>query len=593
MPDEIVMRHRPPHFAHVFSGGGYAAAYYSYMWSEVLDADAFEAFEETGDIFDPATAKRLRETIYAAGGARDPADAYKAFRGRLPSAGRAVAQARIGRAGCGSLSMVDLHSAGHRRGVVCAPHYGAVEAGRSILAEGGNALEAMVAMAASIAAVYPHMNHIGGDGFWLIREPNGRVRAIMAAGPAGDGGAARALPRARDDTAARAARRAHRAGRRRRLDAGARGGEGEWRQSCRSMSCWRRPSARPATAMRYRAARRGSRRKSLPSWRRCRASPKRFWSDGKPPAVGAILKQEALAETLAHLAHAGLDDFYRGDVGREIAADLDRIGSPLTREDLTRYRATLAEPLRVELPEGTVYNTDAPTQGVASLMILALFARLGVTEAEGFDHIHGLVEATKRALRVRDRVVTDPNHLAHALDRCLEPRFIAGEAMKIDRRKAAPLAARRGEGDTVWMGAADTSGLVVSYIQSLYWEFGSGCVLPRTGVLMQNRGISFSLQRGALNLLAPGRLPFHTLNPALAVLKDGRVMAYGAMGGDGQPQTQGAVFTRHVLFGEPLAEAIDRPRWLLGRTWGDRANQAAPGITLRRQSRRSARRGRP
>jgi peptidyl-dipeptidase Dcp len=85
MPEEIVMRHRPPHFDHVFAGGGYAAGYYSYMWSEVLDADAFEAFEETGDIFDPATAKRLREAIYSAGGSRDPADAYKAFRGRLPS----------------------------------------------------------------------------------------------------------------------------------------------------------------------------------------------------------------------------------------------------------------------------------------------------------------------------------------------------------------------------------------------------------------------------------------------------------------------------------------------------------------------------
>jgi len=85
MPDEISMRHRPPHFAHVFSGGGYAAGYYSYMWSEVLDADAFEAFEETGDIFDPATARRLQQTIYAAGGSRDSADAYKAFRGRLPS----------------------------------------------------------------------------------------------------------------------------------------------------------------------------------------------------------------------------------------------------------------------------------------------------------------------------------------------------------------------------------------------------------------------------------------------------------------------------------------------------------------------------
>jgi peptidyl-dipeptidase Dcp len=85
MPDEIVMRHRPPHFAHIFAGGGYAAGYYSYMWSEVLDADAFEAFEETGDIFDPATAKRLHDFVYSAGGSRDPADAYKAFRGRLPS----------------------------------------------------------------------------------------------------------------------------------------------------------------------------------------------------------------------------------------------------------------------------------------------------------------------------------------------------------------------------------------------------------------------------------------------------------------------------------------------------------------------------
>jgi gamma-glutamyltranspeptidase/glutathione hydrolase len=118
------------------------------------------------------------------------------------------------------------------------------------------------------------------------------------------------------------------------------------------------------------------------------------------------------------------------------------------------------------------------------------------------------------------------------------------------------------------MGAADSSGLVVSFIQSLYWEFGSGCVLPRTGILMQNRGASFSLDPNAVNALAPGRLPFHTLNPALAVLNDGRVMAYGTMGGDGQPQSQAAVFTRHVAFRQPLERALDAPRWLLGRTWG-------------------------
>jgi gamma-glutamyltranspeptidase/glutathione hydrolase len=118
------------------------------------------------------------------------------------------------------------------------------------------------------------------------------------------------------------------------------------------------------------------------------------------------------------------------------------------------------------------------------------------------------------------------------------------------------------------MGAADAGGLVVSYIQSLYWEFGSGCVLPATGILMQNRGANFSLDPNALSALAPGRRPFHTLNPALASLKDGRVMAYGTMGGDGQPQSQAALFTRHVLFRQPLDKAIDAPRWLLGRTWG-------------------------
>jgi gamma-glutamyltranspeptidase/glutathione hydrolase len=118
------------------------------------------------------------------------------------------------------------------------------------------------------------------------------------------------------------------------------------------------------------------------------------------------------------------------------------------------------------------------------------------------------------------------------------------------------------------MGAADGAGIVVSYIQSLYWEFGSGVVLPRTGVLMQNRGTSFSLQRGAVNPLEPGRLPFHTLTPGLAVLRDGRVMAYGTRGGDGQPQTLAAVYTRHVMYRQPLDVAIDRPRWVLGRTWG-------------------------
>src|SRR5450631_991518 len=293
-----------------------------------------------------------------------------------------------------------------------------------------------------------------------------------------------------------------------------------------------------------------------------------FLVDGKAPEAGARLKQEAFAATLDQLVQAGLADFYRGDVGREIAADLERIGSPVTRAALEKFEARIAEPLSVPIGAGTLTNTPPPTQGLASLMLLALFDRLRVSQTEGFEHIHGLVEATKRAFRVRDRFVTDPDQIDGNLNQYLSPKFLDAEAAKIDPKKAARWPQPHGEGDTVWMGAADSSGLVVSYIQSLYWEFGSGCVLTRTGVLMQNRGASFSLDPKALNALAPGHRPFHTLNPALAALKDGRVIAYGSMGGDGQPQTQGALFTRHVLFRQPLEQALDAPRWLLGRTWG-------------------------
>jgi len=473
---------------------------------------------------------------------------------------------------------MDPHRAGHRRGVVCAPHFAAVQTGRTVLAEGGNAIEAMVAMAASIAAVYPHMNHLGGDGFWLIREPGGRVRAIMAAGPAG----AQARPELYCDYETIPPRGPLAA-------LTVPGAVAGWMLALEAAKAYggKLPLDilfAPAVAQAgggYAVTRSQARltQDHIAELQDAPGFTATFLLDGKAPAVGDILRQDALAATLSHLAHAGLDDFYRGDVGREIGADLDRIHSPVTRLDLERYRATLTEPLRVTLPSGTVYNTDAPTQGVASLMILALFARLNVTEAEGFDHVHGLVEAAKRALRMRDRVVTDPKYLAHSLNRVLDDRTIAGEAMKIDRKKAARWPLGAGSGDTIWMGAADSDGLVVSYIQSLYWEFGSGCVLPATGVLMQNRGASFSLAAGALNYLVPGRLPFHTLNPALAVLNDGRIMAFGCMGGDGQPQTQAALFTRYVDFGLPLAEALDRPRWVLGRTWG------APRTALRLEPR--------
>jgi gamma-glutamyltranspeptidase/glutathione hydrolase len=416
------------------------------------------------------------------------------------------------------------------------------------------------------------MNHLGGDGFWLIREPSGRVRYIEACGYAG----------------ARATVALYRGlGHDKIPDRGPLaaltlpGAVGGWMLALEAAKArgGRLPLARlmePAAVL----ARAGYPVSKSMAWRfttsrgaviEAPGFAETFLVDGKAPKEGQMLPAGRLAETFEHLARAGLADFYRGDVGREIAADLERIGSPVTRADLEHYRAVTRKPLSLRLRSGTVHKAPPPTPGVASLAILGIYERLRAQEPDGFEHIHGLVEATKRALPLRDRVVTDFERLnadpasfvtADALDR---------EARAIDRAIAAPWPAPQDKGDTIWLGAADATGLTVSYIQSLFWEFGSGCVLPQTGIVMQNRGSSFSLDPKALNALEPGRRPPHTLNPAMAELADGQILGFGTMGGEGQLQTLAAIYTRYADYSVPLGEAIDRPRWLLGRTWGSEA----------------------
>jgi gamma-glutamyltranspeptidase/glutathione hydrolase len=456
------------------------------------------------------------------------------------------------------------------RGMVTAPHHLAAEAGLAVLKEGGNAVEAMVAMAASIAVVYPHMNSIGGDGFWLISAPGEDVVGIDACGAA----ARAATPDFyRDKGFGKIPERGPLSAL---TVAGAVSG---WQEALAVSRGW--GGGMPLARLMDDAVRHGRDGVAVTEGQEALTASKfdglkdapgfgeAYLIDGELPREGMKLLQPRLAATLEHLGQAGLDDFYRGDLAATIAKDLALVGSLVTAEDLAAHRAQRVVPLSAGIRAGTLYNMTPPTQGLASLMILALFDRLGVTEAEGFDHIHGLVEATKRAFLVRDRYVTDPAYMTRDAKEFLEPEFLDAEATKIDRAKALPWPQPAEPGDTVWLGAIDGEGRAVSFIQSLYWEFGSGVVLPEAGFLWQNRGISFSLDADAPNPLMPGRKPFHTLNPALARLEDGRVMVYGNMGGEGQPQTQSAVFSRHVMFGEGLQQAVTAPRWLLGRTWGD------------------------
>ncbi|WP_448868309.1 oxamate amidohydrolase [Enterobacter ludwigii] len=453
-------------------------------------------------------------------------------------------------------------------GMAVAPHHLASQSALAILREGGSAIEAMVAAAATIAVVYPHMNGLGGDGFWLIVPPDGEPVAIDASGAAGS----LATLAAYDDVS----QIPHRGPRAALTVAGTVSGWDEALKVSRTLTGTALPLNRlladaidyarngtPVTASQAAAtASKLDELKDLPGF------AETWLADGKPPQVGSRFYQPALASTLSHLAEDGLDSFYRGPLAERLARGMATLALPITLADLNAHVARRTTPLKLQHQQGEVWNLAPPTQGLVSLAILGITDRLSMADADEATTVHRIVEATKLAFGLRDAHITDPRELKTDIQGLLEPAALAALADQVDDNQAAPWGCGKGPGDTVWMGVMDNSGLAVSFIQSIYHEFGSGVVLPDTGIVWQNRGASFSLNPRHLLALAPGKQPFHTLNPAAARLHDGRVMVYGSMGGDGQPQTQATLFTRYVVQGVPLQESIARPRWLLGRTWG-------------------------
>lgn len=471
-----------------------------------------------------------------------------------------------------------LHTPRAHRGMVTSPHHLASEAGLRVLRDGGNAVEAAIAIAATLAVVYPHMTGIGGDGFWLIGEPNEEPVVIEACGASG----AAVTPALYGDMTSIPWRG--------RLAANTVAGTvSGWELALGLATHWGK--ALPLKRLLEDAidyAERGfaisASQAQLTAGKLDELHPipgfaEHFLIDGMAPPEAQTMRLPALGETLRRLAVYGLDDFYRGKTARAIVDDLARAGAPITAADLAHHQPLMRRPLTVQLKVGQVLNAPPPSQGLASLIILALFERLGVGQAEGFDHFHGLVEATKLAFLKRDRVVTDPAFSRHDAQDELAPAVLDRLAARIDRQRARLWPAPPDNGDTVWLGVIDGAGRAVSMIQSLYFEFGSGVVLPQTGIVWQNRGSSFSLAPDAVNRLQPRRKPFHTLNPAMARLADGRTVVYGTMGGDGQPQTQAAIFSRYALFGQTPQQAVTAPRWLLGRTWGE------DSVTLKVESR--------
>jgi gamma-glutamyltranspeptidase len=466
-------------------------------------------------------------------------------------------------------------------GMVATSHTLASQAGLDMLRRKGSAVDAVIAANAVLCVVYPHMAGVGGDGFWLIAEPGRDVRALNGSGPAAR---AATIDHYReeghtDEIPSRGAAAAL-------TVPGAVDGWRELHEAYGRLP-WGELFA-PAIGYADRGAPIG---RSLADWiaqdvdilgREDRMA-ELYLREGRPLREGDRFAQPDLASTLEAIATQGARELYEGATAERLTAALERAGSPLRGEDLEAFRAEWVEPIGTTYRGLEVLSFPPNTQGFAALHILNLIQGFDVVGwGDGTaDYYHHMAEAVKLAFADRDAWLTDPTFVEIPTERFLAKdyaderrgRIDPATAMKMDDVEpgiAPPTAGgrRSAEGDTCAFCAVDGDGLAVSAIQSIYHDFGSGVIAGDTGVLMQNRGSFFSLDEEHPNHLEPGKRTFHTLIPSMT-LRDGEPeLVFGSMGGEGQPQTQAAIVTRLEDFGYDVQQAIEAPRWLMGRTWG-------------------------
>lgn len=451
-----------------------------------------------------------------------------------------------------------------RRGVICTPHPDASAAGMQILQSGGTAIDAMLAASAMLAAVYPHMTGLGGDALWMIHD--NQVRTIMGIGQAGQqlpqGGVITLRGPGAVATTAGAMASWKTAQQISQLQWGSRM---RWTDLLSEAAATAQRGVEVSTSQLFWQARRKDVIDGLPDLHAlCKL-------DGRWLQAGDVLRQPALANTLQQLARAGIDDFYQGELAQAFAQSFSRLECGLTAADLAATQAPEVAPISVRYRKGRLFNVAPPCQGLYTLQAMSALQHKPLHEyANGSaSYYHCLVEAIKQGLLRRNAQLCDPLAMGWEFMSSLSDVSAQQYAAQIDDDRAAPWSEPGRPADTVWMAATDEQGRTACLIQSLFHDFGSGCILGDTGVLWQNRAAGFNADPAHANAWAPGKRPAHTLNPSCYLADDGRRLFFGTQGGDGQPQTQMVLATQLIDFAQPIDKALSMPRFLLGRSFFD------------------------
>ena len=442
-----------------------------------------------------------------------------------------------------------------RRGAVATNHPVATAAGLEILRAGGSAADAAVAISLTLGVVEPHMSGLGGDGFyhhWSAKT--GRAETFAGTGPA-PAAATVARYRAEGGIPIDGPLSVQTPGKVAGLAAlHAAHGAKAWGALFGPAVEAARDGFAVTAALRHFC---GENR------RRIGADPTSaavFLPGGAPPAVGALVTQPALAATLQRLAAEGPEDFYRGALARDVAADCAAMGALVAAGDLATVRPRLAPPIGIAWRGFEVRQTPQPSMGFALLQMLRIIegfdlAAMGWGSAE---LLHLMIEAKKRAFLDREAEAGRDQPDFAAL---LSDARAAAHAAAIGKRAASLPVRAMAEADTTYFCVVDAEGNTVSAIQSINGAFGSGVTGARTGIMFNNRMAYWHLDEGHANSLAPGRTVRHTMNAPM-VMKEGKPwLVFGTPGADNQVQVNFQVLVACAVFGFDPQQAVEAPRW--------------------------------
>lgn len=447
------------------------------------------------------------------------------------------------------------------RNVVSTSHPLGAQAGLRMLLKGGNAVDAAIAAAAAMTIVEPVSNGLGSDAFALIWDGK-ELHGLNASGRAPQSWTPDYFSKKYGDHAPTPPKRG--------MDSvSVPGAVASWvamseRFGKLPFSDLMEPAIEiaergyllpPVVQQKWAAA--TDELKGQPGFAQS------FLPWGRAPNVGELFQFKAAGKALRAIAQSKGSAYYGGEIAQAIEKFAAQNGGSITAKDFENYQPEWVKPIGKDYRGYTLHEIPPNSQGIAALIALGILDKFDVAglPVDGVDSQHLQIEAMKLAFADVYKYVAEPSAMAVSVDQMLDDAYLASRAKLINMKKAQDFGAGNPvKGGTIYLTAADENGMMVSFIQSNYMGFGSGCVEPEFGISLQNRGHAFSLQPGA-NQVAPGKRPFHTIIPAF-LTKDGQaVMSYGVMGANMQPQGHMQTLVRMLDYQQSPQVACDAPRW--------------------------------